>query len=244
MSTPTLESPFSQWQKADFALQHGVNRILLYGSPGTGKTYYSMNYHTNDKPAFRLICTQDMTEAKVTGTFLPTTNEQGHLVTEFHEGPAVKAWRTGGRLVIDEINRASADVESLIMAFIDTSTSSSWQHPVTGEIVKPHKDFSVIATMNGMPEDLPSAVQDRLVVQLDIQEPHPDAINALPEYLRDIAFSMVSRVGDDRYSLRNFVEFHTAYTSSGDLEKSALICLPRIAEALVDAVAIKDQERS
>lgn len=234
----------TQWEKADFALGQGVNRVLMYGMPGTGKTYYSMNYHTNNKPTYKLVCTQDMTEAKVTGQFLPTTNEQGHLVTTFVEGPAVKAWRTGGRLVVDEINRASGDVESLLMAFLDTDSSSSWEHPVTGEIVKPQEGFSVIATMNGLPEDLTLAIQDRLVVQLEINEPHPDAIEALPVYLREMAQSLCSRTTSDRYSLRNFVEFAKAYENSGDLNLSAQVCLPRIAEAVIDAVSIREMENA
>jgi MoxR-like ATPase len=128
------------------------------------------------------------------------------------------------------------------MALIDTTHSSSWEHPETGEIVKPAEGFSVVATMNGEPEDLAPAVLDRLVVRIRIDEPHDDAIMALPEYLRELARNYTSRVGDDRYSLRSFVEFAGLYGRSKDIQRSALVALPSIAEQLVDALALTNAE--
>ena len=227
------------WDMADFALSNNLGRVLMYGLPGTGKTYFGLNYHLNEKPSYRLICTEEMTDSDLIGGYRQSTNG----TWQFREGVGIKAWREGARLVVDEINRVNSDVESRLMALIDTSASSSWEHPETGEIVKPTEGFSVVATMNGEPEDLAPAVLDRLVVQIRVDEPHPDAIRALPEYLRDIAFSFASRTDSDRYSLRNFVEFHSLFTHSNDIVRSAQVALPRIAEQLVDAVAIKQVEQ-
>jgi len=228
----------SPWQQADFALANGLGRVLFYGAPGTGKTYYAMNYHLKDKQAYRLICNDEMTENHITGMWKTKADANGNVVLSFQEGVAIQAWRTGGRLVVDEINRANSDAESVLMAMIDTSHSSSWTNPETGEVVTPHPDFSVVATMNGEPEDLGRAIQDRLVVQLEINEPHIDGVNALPEYLRDIAMSYGSRTDRDRYSLRNFVEFSALYERTGNLQHSAQVCLPRIQEALMDCVLL------
>ena len=227
------------WDMADFALSNNLGRVLMYGLPGTGKTYFGLNYHLSGKPSYRLICTEEMTDSDLIGGYRQSTNG----TWQFREGVGIKAWREGARLVVDEINRVNSDVESRLMALIDTSASSSWEHPETGEIVKPNEGFSVVATMNGEPEDLAPAVLDRLVVQIRVDEPHPDAIRALPEYLRDIAFSFASRTDSDRYSLRNFVEFHGLYSRSNDIARSAQVALPRIAEQLVDAVAIKQVEQ-
>ena len=226
------------WEMANFALSNNLGRVLMYGLPGTGKTYFGLNYHLNGKSSYRLICTEEMTDSDLIGGYRQSTNG----TWQFREGVGIKAWREGARLVVDEINRCNSDVESRLMALIDTNHSSRWEHPETGEIVTPAEGFSVVATMNGEPEDLAPAVLDRLVVQIRVDEPHPDAITALPDYLRDVAKSFASRTDIDRYSLRNFVEFASLYGKTQDLHRSALVALPRIAEQMVDALAISQVE--
>lgn len=231
-----METSLTGWQIAEFALANKLNRVLLYGPPGTGKTYFGLNYQASK--AYRLICTEEMTDADLIGYVSKGTDGNYH----WREGIGIRAWKEGSRLVVDEINRANADIESRLMSLIDTVDSSSWENPHTGEIVKPHKDFSVVATMNGEPEDLAPAILDRLVVQVNITTPHPDAIERLPQYLREIALNMCSRTDNFRYSLRNFIEFEKLYSESKDLATSALVALPRIADEIVDALAIKEVE--
>lgn len=224
------------WDKASFALSNGLGRVLLYGLPGTGKTYFGMNYHLNaGQKSYRLICTEEMTDADLIGG--QKMGNDG--VWRFREGVGIKSWREGARLVVDEVNRVNSDVESRLMALIDTSNSSSWENPDTGEVVTPHENFSVVATMNGHPEDLGAAIRDRLVVQVEIDTPHEDGINALPAYLRELARAVTSRYGDDRHSLRSFVEFARLHANSNDPVRSAMVTMPDLVESLVDSIAIK-----
>ena len=226
------------WDLANFVMSNGADRVLLYGVPGTGKTYFGLNYG-NTTNAYRLVCTDEMTDGDLLGKY----RQHDNGIWRFEEGSALKAWRTGGRLVVDEINRVNGDVESRLMAIIDTVASSSFENPDTGEIIKPQPGFSVVATMNGEPEDLSPAVRDRLVVRVEITEAHPDAINALPENLRELAKHYThADQGRDRYSMRSFIAFHQLYSASGDLETSAYAILPGIAESVIDASALMKAE--
>ena len=235
MTTSTLTTG---WETANFAMANGLDRVLLHGTPGTGKTYFGLNYHLGTSKSYRLICTDEMTDGDMIGKY--KQNDNG--IWRFEEGVAIKAWRTGGRLVVDEINRVNGDIEARLMAIIDTVASSSFEHPETGEIIRPAQGFSVVATMNGEPEDLSPAVLDRLVVRVEIEQPHPDAIAALPTELQDIALEYAMRDDADRYSLRSFFAFAGLLKASGNLEASAHVCLPRIAKSIVGALSITQSE--
>jgi len=60
--------------------------------------------------AWRLICTDDMTNAQVEGHYKPSANGEW----KWNDGQAIKAWQgdglRGGRLVVDEIDKAGGDV--------------------------------------------------------------------------------------------------------------------------------------
>lgn len=236
----TKAKEMTGWDKAQLAMTNGLDRLLLYGAPGTGKTYFGLHYHlSSNQKAYRLICTDEMTDGDLVGHFIDTGSD-GHA---WVEGMAIKAWREGARLVVDEINRVNGDVESRLMAIIDTVASSSWQHPTTGEIVTPQPGFSVIATMNGEPADLSPAIRDRLVARVEIDTPHPDAISALPEYLREIAKQFASTtVSDERYSLRSFFQYAGLIERGVSPMDAAHLLMPNIAEGLADATAVLQAE--
>jgi MoxR-like ATPase len=155
---------------------------------------------------------------------------------------AVRAWRTGGRLVIDEINRANSDVMSLLLAFTDTTASSSWQNEETGEVVTPAPGYSVVLTMNGEPDDLEAALLDRFTARLKITEPHPDAIAALPDYLHNAA-RVLGQLTDprERASVRAFQTVAQLAEVYG-INRAIELVLPQHADALADALAVADLE--
>jgi MoxR-like ATPase len=196
------------WMDFVDALDAGIDRIVLYGPSGTGKTYAALRVGVGDAGAHRLVCTEDMTSADVTGCWMPTASGQ----FEWLDGAAVRAWRgdgtTGGRLVVDEADRAAGDVLALLLAVCDTDGSARFDHPATGEAVTPNDGFSVVLTTNlEHPEELPTALRDRFPVAIGIDAPHPDAVELLPEDLRDAAAAIASAPAARRASLRAFYAY-------------------------------------
>lgn len=225
------------WQDVENALNAGIDRVILFGPPGTGKTYAGLTYGDVNAGAYRLICTEEMTNADVTGHYKP--NAQGAWA--WQEGSAIKAWQgdgqRGGRLVIDEIDKAGGDVFATLLAMTDSPESAKWEHPENGRIVRPLDGFSVVMTTNiEHMNELPEALKDRFPVAIRINQPHPDALALLSADLRKYAVRMAD-AGERRISLRTFFAFDKLRKSLGDQEASRLV-FGKQAESVMDAIAI------
>ena len=178
-------------------------RVLLFGLPGTGKTYAAARRNvTDDQAVYQVTMTEETPAAEIRGHFLPKGGEMIWM-----DGPAIRAWREGARLVINEIDRASADSLSLLYAILDDPEFAELTLP-TGEVVRPAEGFHVVATMNGTPHDLPLALQDRFPVTIEVLDVNPQAIEALPDDLR-VAAKEGALVPDEsrRLSVRLWAEF-------------------------------------
>lgn len=160
------------WQIVQAAAEH-LPRVLLYGPPGTGKTHLAMVAGTTGKDnVYRVNMTEDTPAAELRGHYVPT----GAGAWEWQDGPAMRVFRNGGRLVIDEITRATDDALSFTLAILDG-------HKVTlptGEHVYPHPDMTVWATTNDGPEALTDALADRFTVRIECNEVNPEALATLP----------------------------------------------------------------
>ena len=117
------------WQAFEDCLNAGIDRIILFGPSGIGKTFAGLNMGNVSGGAHRLVCTEDMTNADVTGAFMP--NERGTFTWNY--GSAVKAWEgngiTGGRLIVDEVDKASGDVFATLLSMLDSPESATWENP-------------------------------------------------------------------------------------------------------------------
>jgi MoxR-like ATPase len=223
------------WQDFSDVIKAGIDRVLLYGPPGTGKTYAGLFYGNITGGSYRLVCSEDMTTADVSGTWKPNGDNW-----TFAEGVAVQAWRAGGRLVVDEGDKASGDVLGQLLNFLDNHASSSWQNPDTGEVVTPQPGFSAVITSNiEHPDDLPIAIRDRFPVAIEINAPHPEALSLLSENLRKVAESVVSAEPERRVSLRGFYAYQQLVQSGLSEERSAILTFGRKkAEGIVEALRI------
>lgn len=233
MDTNTLPSC---WQEFDDCLKAGIDRIILFGPSGIGKTFAGLNMGAVEGGSYRLVCTEDMTNMDVTGAFMPDGNKFSWV-----NGAAIKAWEgngiVGGRLVVDEIDKASGDVSATLLAMLDSPESASWEHPETGNVLRPRNGFSAIMTTNVEDmRELPAALKDRFPVAIRISEPHPTALLSLSPDLREYAIRMAD-AGDRRVSLRAFMAFDKLRTTLGK-EKAATIIFRNRAESVLDAISI------
>lgn len=227
------------WRDVEAVLGAGVNRVLLYGPPGVGKTYAGLHYGETSRGAWRLVCTEDMTQAEITGCWMPAA--EGRWA--WHDGTAIKAWNgdglRGGRLVIDEIDKAAGDVASLLLAVCDSVGSASFEHPGSGLVLRPRDGFSIVATTNvERMEDLPDALGDRFPVRVRINEPHPSALATLPADLRPYARRAADLPGARRTSLRSFQAFATLRSSLAEADAARIVWGEAKAKAILDAIAI------
>ena len=170
-----------EWDGIEKAIA-GTRLILLYGPPGTGKTSAAINAAKSLKlRVFNVTLTDETPAAELRGHYLPAGNEW-----KWQHGPAVVPFIEGGMLVLNEIDKASDDTLDFLHGLLDDSSMANITLP-TGETIFPHENFRVVATMNGSPRDLPTAIQDRFAPAVFIRSPHPDAIASLPEDLRTAA---------------------------------------------------------
>ena len=165
------------------AVLNQSNRTLLHGPPGTGKTHAACRLALNNgQRVFSLTLTEETPAAELRGHYILRAGTY-----QWQDGPAVAAWRSGGRLVVNEIQRGGPDVHALLLAITDDPAVAELDLP-SGEKVKPQSGFSCVATMNGDPKELLDvALQDRFPVSIHIDKVHPDAVKQLPEDVQQAA---------------------------------------------------------
>lgn len=190
------------WDLVASVIRHSRS-TLLYGPPGTGKSHAAHTADRDGRPLFSVTLTPDTPAAELRGHYVPVGDE-----FRWQDGPAIRAWREGGRLVINEIDHAGGDSLSFLLACLDSPETACLTLP-TGELVRPSKAFQAVATMNGDPDqDLPPALRDRFPVAIEINEAHPAGIAQLPDDLRAAAQgSVVATDPARRLTLRAWLAF-------------------------------------
>jgi MoxR-like ATPase len=213
--------------------------VLLYGPPGTGKTFAALHHGVGDAPAERLVCTEDLTAGEITGTWMP----RGENRFEWREGPAIRAWRgvagRGGRLVLDEVDRAAGDALATLLAVTDSPDSARWRNPDTLEWVAPGENFSVVMTSNIEDlEEIPRSLRDRFPVNIRVDRPPREAVERLSRDLR--AAAMAGSLGPEgrRISLRSFYAFDELRTHHGPQRAAELVFGTAVAQSVLDALNI------
>ena len=230
------------WKLVSAAIGN-ADRVLLYGPPGTGKTYAAatnkvgLNMEGNPN-VYQITMTEDTASANLEGFYKPSSD--GGF--EWHDGIAIQAWRTGGRLVINEIDHASPDAMTFLHAILDDKDIAQLTlNNDNKETVRPEPGFTVIATTNSLPESLPMALKDRFPVKINVNTIHPKALDMFPESWRaTVSDTSLSMDSESRLSVRAWREFFDLIGKGLDKREAGYLIFGDRADELMDAIFLSD----
>ncbi len=146
--------------------------VLIIGPKGTGKTTMVRKF-------------ADMMKKDLTTINFSLRTRESHLIgtqtftdkVDFVEGILVRSMRKGELLYLDELNAAEADVLLRLDEALDDRRQIVLKE-ASGEIVKAHRDWFVIATINPLShvgtKELPPQLLSRFPVRIRVTYPPPD----------------------------------------------------------------------
>lgn len=193
------------------AIERGAYRVLLYGPPGTGKTRSAYSAaKALGKSIYNVTLSDETPAAELRGHFVPQGSKWLWM-----DGPAVRAYREGAILLLDEIDKASQDCLDFLHGLLNDPDVSRLTLP-SGEIVQPSDGFQVIATMNASLDELPPSLVDRFAIAIEVTEPHPDAVASLPQDLQKAARNIESY---EQYTRPATIRRWSAYAALREMQE-------------------------
>lgn len=120
--------------------------VLLKGPTGAGKTKLAESISALFRqPVQSVNCSVDLDAEALLG-FKTLVQSGGTSEIVFVDGPVVTAMKEGQLLYIDEINMARPETLPILHSVLDYRRMMT--NPFTGEVIRAHEDFGVIAAIN------------------------------------------------------------------------------------------------
>lgn len=152
-----------------------VHRVLFYGPPGTGKSRAPIELFGHCE---RITLHNAMPIEDLVGS-TGLVGRDGSTSTVWNDGPAVRALRKGCPIVLDEVDKHSAELSCALHSLMDDIEMAGLTLPC-GERVKPKAGFCVFATSNNPPDTLPEPILDRFDLIMTADVPAQGVLDALP----------------------------------------------------------------
>lgn len=187
-STLALNSP---WFELFEAILPHVDRILLVGPPGTGKSRTAAQIA---ECKHRVTMTETTPVEHLLGQFQLVKGE-----TVWIDGPVTKAMRNGEAILFDEIDRLSPEVASVLYELMDDAPHATL---ASGEEVTAKEGYKVILTSNEGIDMLPPAVQDRVQVIIPALTPHPASLAGIDSKLSNLCARYYSGLPKGNHAMR------------------------------------------
>lgn len=162
----------NELQKLEYAILNNVP-VLLMGETGLGKTALVRHLaHSRKQPLRRVNLNGQTTVDDFVGKIL--LNEKG---TYWQDGVLIEAMKKGYWLVLDEVNAALPEILFVLHSLLDDDRYVVLPEK-DGEIVRPHANFRIFATMNPSgkytgTKELNKAFLSRFPLILQMEFPDP-----------------------------------------------------------------------
>lgn len=203
--------------------------ILLFGPPGTGKSAFAVYLgRKRSKEVEVFNVNKFSSKPDILGHFISTP---GGSTFCFNAG--ARAMMHGRPLVLNEIDHGGPEIMSTLHFICDHQTVAQETLPDgNGTVLKASPGYRVIATMNGDPINLPLAIRDRFQIQKNILLANPDAVDTLPDTLRQFAYC-------DGVTLRNLIAVQDLMDAGyGNMAECFRLVLGNASSEISEALAI------
>jgi hypothetical protein len=143
----------------------------LIGVPGIGKTTLAITAgRSRGQDVYVMQCTADTRPEDLLVT--PVLSEKGKIA--YHASPLLTAALRGGVAVLDEGNRMSEKSWASLAGLFDNRRTA--ESVVAGIVIKAHKDFCAVVTMNedSSTFEIPDYIMSRLQPGIEIAFPKRD----------------------------------------------------------------------
>jgi MoxR-like ATPase len=176
-----------------------AHTVYLWGPPGVGKTYTAYHSGLAGREVFSVSLTPETPAAELRGFWIPKGDRFVWL-----DGVFIDAMRKGARVVINEVAHASHDVLAILHPVLESRKTAQLTLPNL-ETVSPAEGFQVVCTDNLPIDQLPDALRDRFTSLLHVAQPHPDALAALSDDLREAALCTFDLESERAVSVRGWL---------------------------------------
>ena len=142
-----IEEPNAS-KMVEFAIKRQKN-LLIVGPTGCGKSCLAINVLARLGQAGEIFsCSGETSTDDLIGKLLITEGPNGQPVTSVAYGAAVRAYKEGKALILEEVDHASADILSALHRLMELNQTFYVMNVGTQEIIQKAPGFCVIGTAN------------------------------------------------------------------------------------------------